>query len=143
MKLGTKNSWVSITVAALISSAFWYAWYSKPFFRNAWLVGNRITFAKIDAQMETGLGDTVAMTAATYWVLSLGIHYFLEATRSKSFLQKIGNASVLWALIVVPVTFFGLLWEFRRLDLMVLDSAHLLAVFLIVASTAHFLNKNS
>lgn len=129
--------WISILISTAASMAIWWVWHAKGVFRDRWLVSNRITQAKIDVQVESGIGSTIIATALTYLVISIGIHYWLDATGSKSLWRALGNAFVLWALIVVPIVFLDLLWEFRRLDSTVLDSSHLLVVLLSITVIAN------
>lgn len=133
------RKYAGILIGGVAATFFCYVWYSPALFRDAWQKGLWITSAKIAAQMETGLWDTWLFAAFAFIILSLGIRYFLAATHSKKFPQKMCVTFLLWGLIVSPILFLDFLWEFRRIDLLYLDSVFLLVTFLLITALSEIL----
>ncbi len=127
------RKYAGILIGGVAATFLCYVWYSQALFRDVWQKGLWITPAKIAAQMETGLWDTWLFAGFAFIILSLGIRYFLATTHSIKLPQKFCVAFLLWGLIVSPILFLDFLWEFRRIDLLYLDSVFLLATFLLIA----------
>ncbi len=137
------RKWFGIFTSGFLASGLCWDWYSVRFFRKAWLAGQWIKAAKIEAQIQAdGLKSTWFFTVCAFIVLSLGIFYFIKATRCATFVQTVCTVFVLWFLIAVPLLFLDMLWEFRRHDLFYLDSLFLLVVFMLIACVNHFFSKD-
>ncbi len=126
---GTEIYWLAVFVAALVSVALGFLWYSSVAFGKAWM-----KYSGAAEGAKKGMLKSMAGAFIQSFLMSFGMAYFLYWTAALTVSDGLTTAFVLWIAFVATVHLASALWEKRPWKLLAINAGYYLVVLLVQAA---------
>jgi Na+(H+)/acetate symporter ActP len=123
-------NFVSVLIAAVVSMAIGFVWYSPKAFGSAWMkcIGMTETDQnKEDMQKSMGIGFLATIISMTF------IAIILDIIGASTLTEAVTVAFVLWAATVLPGALHGVAWEKHPMQLVYINTGNALVTYIVGA----------
>ncbi|MBR9699314.1 DUF1761 domain-containing protein [Candidatus Woesearchaeota archaeon] len=124
-------NWIAIVVVAIVAMLIGMWWYSLKGFGKQWIKLMGISQRKMK-EMSKNAGSSYLLNIIATLVMAYVLALFIAYTSAITFVQGMQTGFWLWLGFIVTVQFGQVLWEKKKFQLFLLNTAYNLVGMLVM-----------